>query len=338
MITSGTTGFPKGCVIDHETYALRSLNNAISKGLNDRERGLLALPLHFNAGRGSAMSLLYLGGTLFLLDKFADDTFVDILEREQITYTILIPALCQRLLHHPKLASLDKSSLSYVGITGGHLTPTLAQAITEKLSPHVYEAYASTDCGQIAILKPADRAAHSDTVGQTIWAVLIKILDDDCQEVPAGELGEICLRSPMAIQGYYRNPEATEEFFRGGWCHTGDIGFLDNEGYMHVTGRKKNMIKSGGISIYPEEIEEVLSVYPGLADVAVIACRHPEWGESVKALVVPKAGTTLDPDGIIRFCKERLANYKAPKSVEVVASLPRTALGKIDRGKLAQGR
>ena len=334
MITSGTTGFPKGCVIDHETYALRSLNNAISKGLNDRERGLLALPLHFNAGRGSAMSLLYLGGTLFLLDKFHEDSFIDILEREQITYTILVPALCQRLLRHPKLERIDKSSLTYVGITGGHLTPMLAQAIMEKLSPHVYEAYASTDCGQIAILKPEDRATHSDTVGQTIWAVLIKILDDDGREVPAGELGEICLRSPMAIQRYYRNPEATEEFFRGGWCHTGDIGFLDSEGYMHVTGRKKNMIKSGGISIYPEEIEEVLSAYPGLADVAVISCRHPEWGESVKALVVPKANATIEPEGVIRFCKERLANYKAPKSVEVVSDLPRTALGKIDRGKL----
>ena len=334
MITSGTTGFPKGCVIDHETYALRSLNNAISKGLNDRERGLLALPLHFNAGRGSAMSLLYLGGTLFLLDKFHEDSFIDILEREQITYTILVPALCQRLLRHPKLERIDKSSLTYVGITGGHLTPMLAQAIMKKLSPHVYEAYASTDCGQIAILKPDDRATHSDTVGQTIWAVLIKILDDDGREVPAGELGEICLRSPMAIQRYYRNPEATEEFFRGGWCHTGDIGFLDSEGYMHVTGRKKNMIKSGGISIYPEEIEEVLSAYPGLADVAVISCRHPEWGESVKALVVPKANAIIEPEGVIRFCKERLASYKAPKSVEVVSDLPRTALGKIDRGKL----
>ncbi len=338
MITSGTTGFPKGCVIDHETYALRSLNNAISKGLNDRERGLLTLPLHFNAGRGSAMSLLYLGGTLFLLDKFNDDSFIDILERERITYTILVPALCQRLLRHPKLEQIDKSSLDYVGITGGHLTPALAQAIRENFSPHVYEAYASTDCGQIAILKPEDRAMHSDTVGQTIWAVLIKILDDDCREVPAGELGEICLRSPMAIQGYYRNPEATEEFFRGGWCHTGDIGFLDDAGYLHVTGRKKNMIKSGGISIFPEEIEEVLSAYPGMADAAVIACHHPEWGESVKALVVPKAGATLESESVIRFCKERLAHYKAPKYVEVVSSLPRTALGKIDRGKLERER
>ncbi len=338
MITSGTTGFPKGCVIDHETYALRSLNNAISKGLNDRERGLLTLPLHFNAGRGSAMSLLYLGGTLFLLDKFNDDAFIDILERERITYTILVPALCQRLLRHPKLERIDKSSLSYVGITGGHLTPALAQSIRENFSPHVYEAYASTDCGQIAILKPEDRAIHSDTVGQTIWAVLIKILDDDCREVPARELGEICLRSPMAIQGYYRNSEATEEFFRGGWCHTGDIGFLDGAGYLHVTGRKKNMIKSGGVSIFPEEIEEVLSAYPGMADAAVIACHHPEWGESVKALVVPKAGATLESESVIRFCKERLAHYKAPKYVEVVSSLPRTALGKIDRGKLERER
>jgi len=338
MITSGTTGFPKGCIIDHETYALRSLNNAISKGLNDRERGLLTLPLHFNAGRGSAMSLLYLGGTLFLLDKFDGDTFVDILERERITYTILVPALCQRLLRHPRLNRIDKSCLTYVGITGGHLTPALAEAISGNLSPHVYEAYASTDCGQIAILKPDDRARHSDTVGQAIWAVLIKIFDDDCDEVPAGEIGEICLRSPMAIQGYYRNSEATEQFFRGGWCHTGDIGFLDNEGYLHVTGRKKNMIKSGGISIYPEEIEEVLSAYPGLADVAVISCKDSEWGEAVKALVVAKAGATVEPDSVIRFCKERLASYKAPKFVELVPSLPRTALGKIDRGKLERAK
>jgi fatty-acyl-CoA synthase len=138
----------------------------------------------------------------------------------------------------------------------------------------------------------------------------------------------------MAIEGYYRNPEATKELFSDGWCHTGDIGWLDDEGYLHVSGRKKNMIKSGGISIFPEEIEDVLSTYPDLAEVAVVACRDPDWGEAVKALVVPKRGTTVEPARIIQFCKEFLAPYKAPKVVEVVASLPRTALGKIDRGKL----
>jgi fatty-acyl-CoA synthase len=334
MITSGTTGFPKGCVINHETYALRSLNNAITRGLNRAERGLISLPLHFNAGRGSAMSLLYLGGTVCLLDKFNEETFLKTLEQEQITYTILVPALCQRLLRHPDLQVTEKSSLNCVGITGGHLTPAFAASIVENLCPNIYEAYASTDCGQITIITSEDRIGHDDSVGKPIWAVLLKITDDDGNEVPAGEQGEICLRSPMAIRGYYHNPTATEEFFAGGWCHTGDIGFVDAEGCLHVSGRKKNMIKSGGISIFPEEIEEVLSTYPGLAEVAVISCNHPEWGEAVKALVVAKSGATIEPGNVIQFCKERLASYKAPKFVDVVSSLPRTALGKIDRGKL----
>ena len=338
MITSGTTGFPKGCVINHETYALRSLNNAITRGLNKGERGLISLPLHFNAGRGSAMSLLYLGGTVCLLDKFNEETFLKIVAREQITYTILVPALCQRLLRHPDLKVTDKSSLNCVGITGGHLTPAFAASIVENLCPNIYEAYASTDCGQITIITSEDRVGHDDSVGKPIWAVLLKISDDRDNEVSQGEQGEICLRSPMAIQGYYRNPAATEEFFAGGWCHTGDIGFVDGEGCLHVSGRKKNMIKSGGISIFPEEIEEVLAAYPGLAEVAVISCNHPEWGEAVKALVVAKSGTTIEPENVIRFCKERLASYKAPKFVDIVPNLPRTALGKIDRGKLGAAK
>jgi acyl-CoA synthetase (AMP-forming)/AMP-acid ligase II len=165
MITSGTTGFPKGCVINHETYALRSLNNAITRGLNRGERGLISLPLHFNAGRGSAMSILYLGGTVCLLDKFNEETFLKTVEREQITYTILVPALCQRLLRHPVLKVADKSSLTCVGITGGHLTPALAASIMENLCLHVYEAYASTDCGQITIITSEDRVGRDDSVG-----------------------------------------------------------------------------------------------------------------------------------------------------------------------------
>jgi acyl-CoA synthetase (AMP-forming)/AMP-acid ligase II len=334
MITSGTTGFPKACVINHDTYALRSLNNAISKGLNDKERGLLPLPLHLNAGRQSAMTLLYLGGTVFLLDKFDEETFIHTIEQEQITYTIVVPAMCQRLLRHPGLERFDRSILNFVGISAGHLSPELAAAMMERISPHVYEAYASTDCGQITILTPEDRARHGDSVGRPIWAVLLRINDENGRALAAGQAGEICLRSPMAIEGYYRNPEATAEFFSDGWCHTGDIGFLDDEGFLHVVGRKKNMIKSGGISIFPEEIEAVLAAHPDLAEVAVVGCRHPEWGEAVKALVVPKQNAHIDAERIIEFCKRSLAPYKAPKAVEVVTHLPRTALGKIDRGKL----
>jgi acyl-CoA synthetase (AMP-forming)/AMP-acid ligase II len=165
--------------------------------------------------------------------------------------------------------------------------------------------------------------------------VLLSINDENGRELATGQAGEICLRSPMAIEGYYRNPGATAEFFAGGWCHTGDIGFLDERGFLHVVGRKKNMIKSGGISIFPEEIEAVIATHPDLAEVAVIGYQHPEWGEAVKALVVPKKNALVDPERIIQFCKEFLAAYKAPKAVEIVTALPRTALGKIDRGKLA---
>ena len=164
--------------------------------------------------------------------------------------------------------------------------------------------------------------------------MVLKIVDDQERELPLRQTGEIFVRTPTAIDGYYRNPEATKEFFSHGWCRTGDIGFLDDEGYLHVSGRKKSMIKSAGISIFPEEIEVVLRAHADVAEVAVVGCRHPKWGESVKALVIPKTGAIVAPEAIIEYCKRFMAHYKAPKLVEVVSSLPRTALGKIDRGKL----
>ena len=335
MITSGTTGFPKGCQINHETYALRSINNAITKGLSDDERALITLPLHFNAGRGSMMGMLYLGGTVFIQEKFDEEKFLSAIEEEQITYTILVPTLCHRLLRYPNLDKFTKSTLRYLGITGGHLSREVANNVMERICPHLYEAYASTDCGQITIIGPEDRDAAAESVGKPIWCVLLKIAGDDQRELRRGQEGEICVRTPLAIQGYYNNAQATEEFFSGGWCHTGDIGFFDDEGYLTVSGRKKNMIKSGGISVFPEEIEDVLRKHPEVADVAVIGFKSTEWGEAVKAFVVLNASAGCDADSLIAFCKTSLAPYKAPKIIEFIASLPRTGLGKIDRGKLA---
>lgn len=334
MITSGTTGFPKGCEVNHETYALRSVNNAITKGLGEQERALLTLPLHFNAGRGSMMGMLYLGATVYIQEKFDEEAFLTRIQEERITYTILVPTLCDRLLRYPRLDQFDTSSLTYLGITGGHLAQEVAAGVMERICPHLYESYASTDCGQMTILGPSDRAAQGDTVGRPIWCVLVRIADSELREVARGSEGEICVRTPLAIQGYYRNPQATKEFFEGGWCHTGDIGFLDEAGYLHVSGRKKNMIKSGGISIFPEEVEDILRKHPLVADAAVVGVKSPEWGEAVKALVVLAGRDSCEPNVLIRHCKQYLASYKAPKAVEFVASLPKTALGKIDRGKL----
>jgi acyl-CoA synthetase (AMP-forming)/AMP-acid ligase II len=335
MITSGTTGFPKACSINHETYALRCLNYAISKGMNQDERALMALPVHFNAGRGSVMSILFLGGTIFIQEKFDAERFLQTVEREEITYTMLVPTLCERLLRHERLADYRTSSLRFLGITGGHLSREVARETRKRLCPELYEAYASTDCGQITTIGPEDWDERGDTVGKPIWCVLLRI-DDDGREAPTGREGEICVRTPLAIQGYYRNPGATEEFLAGGWCHTGDIGFVDEQGYLHISGRKKNMVKSGGISVFPEEIEDALRKHPAVADAAVVGIKSVEWGEAVKAFVVLNGGAACSPDALIQFCKESLAPYKAPKIVEFLPTLPRTALGKIDRGKLAE--
>lgn len=334
MTTSGTTGFPKACLVNHETYVIRSLNNAIIRSMNSETRALLTLPLHFNAGRGSMIGALYLGATVFINEKFSEEQFLATIEAEKISYTMLVPTLCNRLLRYPGLDSRDTSSLQFIGITGGHLSSREAQGLTSRVCPEIHESYASTDCGQVTALTPSDRASHGDTVGRPIWCVLVGILDENGKEVPLGNTGEICVRSPLCVQGYYRNAEATSEFFSGGWCHSGDIGFIDTDGYLHVTGRKKNMIKSGGISIFPEEIEGVLSSHPKVSEAAVVGITSDAWGEAVKAFIVLKHGESSSPEELMRYCKDCLAAYKTPKVFTFVEALPRTGLGKIDRGKL----
>jgi acyl-CoA synthetase (AMP-forming)/AMP-acid ligase II len=334
MITSGTTGFPKACLVNHETYVIRSLNNTIVKAMNRDTRALLTLPLHFNAGRGAMVNALYLGATVFIQEKFNEAQFLATIAAEKISYTMLVPTLCDRLLRQRGLDRGDTSSLEFVGITGGHLTAENAELMMSRVCPEIHETYASTDCGQVTTLTPRDRATHGDTVGRPIWCVLLGILDDEGKQLPPGQTGEIGVRSPLCVQGYYRNEEATREFFAGGWCHSGDIGFVDVEGYLHVTGRKKNMIKSGGISIFPEEIEEVLSRHPKVLEAAVVSIKSATWGEAAKALIVRKPGESLRDEELIRYCKESLAPYKAPRVFTFVSALPRTGLGKIDRGKL----
>ena len=298
------------------------------------ERALMPLPVHFNAGRGSVIALLYLGGTVYIQERFSEQTYLETIEREKITFSILVPTLCERLLRYEKLDQYDRSSLNYISVTSGHLSTESARLFGQKVCARFYEAYASTDCGQITALSPEDRETHGDSVGKPIWCVRLKIADDDGRELPLGESGEICLRTPFAIDGYYRNPQATEEFLQNGWCHTGDIGFLDAQGYLTISGRKKNMVKSGGISVFPEEIEDALRRHPDVSDAAVVGFKSPEWGEAVKAVVVLIPSAACDANTLIQFCKDTLASYKAPKVVEFVASLPRTAMGKIDRGKL----
>jgi acyl-CoA synthetase (AMP-forming)/AMP-acid ligase II len=284
LLTSGTAGFPKGCLTTHRTFVLHCINNAIEKGLGVHDRALLASPIYFNAGRSFTLGIIYYGGTLFLHERFDAEEILKTIEREKITYMGAVPTMCERMLQVPGVESCDTSSLRCLAITGGKVHEPILQALRKYITPNIYRTYASTDSGQMAISKPTDLDSKPLAAGMPVWCVDLRIVDDDGNPVAVNEIGEIICQSPLATAGYYMNPEATNASFRNGWFHTGDLGYFDEEGYLFVVGRKKDMVKSGGISVYPLEIEGVLYKHPDVVEAAVIGVPDSEWGEAVKRL------------------------------------------------------
>lgn len=336
MLTSGTTGFPKGCLTTHRTFVFHCINNAIEKGLGAHDKAILSSPLYFNAGRSFTLGIIYFGGTVVLHERFDADEVLKTIERERITYVGAVPTMCERMLDVLEVKKYDTSSLRCLAITGGKVHPTVLENLKTKLTPNIYRTYASTDSGQMAISKPADMDKRPSAAGRPVWCVDLRIVDDNGKPVNVGEVGEIICRSPLATHGYYKSPEATSASFRDGWFYTGDLGYFDEEGFLFVAGRKKDMVKSGGISIYPLEIESVLYAHPAVLEAAVIGVPDPKWGEALKAVIVLKDGARLTAEEVQRYCKERLSPYKVPKSVAFVPSLPHTEVGKVNKVKVKE--
>lgn len=336
LLTSGTTGFPKGCLTTQRTFVFHCMNNAIEKGLGAHDTAILSSPIYFNAGRSFTLGIIYFGGTMILHERFDAEEVLKTIEREKVTYVGAVPTMCERMLHVLESRKYDTSSLRCLAITGGKVHPAVLEALKENITPNIYRTYASTDSGQMAISKPADMNAKPNAAGRPVWCVDLRIVDDHNNPVEVGSVGEIICQSPLASHGYYKNPEATNLSFRDGWFYTGDLGYFDEEGFLFVVGRKKDMVKSGGISIYPLEIESVIYSHPAILEAAVIGVPDPQWGEAVKAVVVIKAGTELRGEDLLGFCKERLSAYKVPKSVEFRSSLPHTEVGKVNKVKLRE--
>ena len=188
----------------------------------------------------------------------------------------------------------------------------------------------------MAISKPEDIDKQPLAAGMPVWCVDLRIVDEKNDPISVNEVGEIICQSPLATEGYYMNPEATNASFRDGWFYTGDLGYFDKEGYLFVVGRKKDMVKSGGISIYPLEIEGVLYQHPDVIEAAVIGVPDPQWGEALKAVVVLKDASHVSSEALMQFCKERLSSYKVPKSVAFVSSLPHTEVGKVNKVRVRE--
>lgn len=329
MLTSGTTGRPKGCLVPHGSYLYRCLAYPVEFKMDADEREVVALPLFLGAGRGSAFACLALGGSVILEPRFEPARFLDLVSREKATTFSLVPTAFQSLVDAAGSRPFDGRTLRSMKNTGAAMPMGLRREIREKLSPALFQTYASVDTGIIAVLRPHEMEGDPTYAGRPIWGMGVKVVDDEGRDLPPGELGEIACRGPLVSRGYFRNPEATSAAFLGEWFRTGDIGCLDREGRLYVRGRKKNLIKSGGRSVFPDEVEAALLGHPCVQEAAVFGVPDAKWGEAVHAAVVPRGGRTLSPEELLEFCRGRLARYKCPKRIHLMAELPRGNLGKV---------
>jgi fatty-acyl-CoA synthase len=272
-----------------------------------------------------------LAGTIILIKDFTPQKVMEIIKKEKVNVISGAPAMYHLLLSLP-YEEYDTKSITKC-TTGSSILPNETKERLMKLFPNidgVYDVYGSTEASpSIAILKARDSLRKRECVGPPVPFLEVRIVDDRDRDVPVGEMGELVCRGPNVMKGYYKDRKATKEALKGGWFHTGDLGRMDEEGYVYIVDRKKDMIVSGGENIYPREIEELLYHHPKIQDGAVIGIPDPMWGESVKAFVVLKNGEPMKEEEVIEYCKSHLASYKKPKTVEFMESLPRNPSGKV---------
>jgi fatty-acyl-CoA synthase len=336
--TGGTTGKPKGVMGSYRAGATMAQIMLTEWEWPREPRFLMCTPLS-HAGAAFFIPVLLLGGSLVVVPYFDPGLVLETIERERITATMVVPTMLYMLMDHPDFATRDLSSLETVYYGAAAMSPTrLAEAI-ERLGPIFFQYYGQAEAPMtICVLRKDEhdvaRPERLATCGRPVPWVHVALLDDAGNEVPRGEPGEICVRGPLVMQGYWNKPEQTAEALAGGWLHTGDIAREDDEGYYTIVDRKKDMIVSGGFNVFPREVEDVISSHPSVSAVAVIGVPDERWGEAVKAVVVPRPGAEMVPDELIELVKQAKGSVHAPKSVDVVESIPVSPLGKPDKKAL----
>ena len=340
VYTAGTTGEPKGVVLTHRNYIWGILNQLTTYPHTGEthDKSLLVFPIAHTGGLIGFTTHITRGATCVLMKAADLRSILHAIEKEQITTLGMVPALFNALSQAPFLEEYDRSSVRLVG-SGGAILPEDTKKKIPVIFPKasIFDTFGMTECsGPISILRPEDVFRKVACVGKPFPHHEVRIVDDSRDDVPPGQVGEIIVYGPTVMKEYYKDPETTRMAIVDGWLYTGDLGRVDEEGYIYIVDRKKDIIISGGYNIYPKEIEEVLYSHPKVAEAAVIGVPDDRWGEAVKAVVVCKPGLLAAEEEIIDFCKGKLASYKKPTSVDFVESLPKNSVGKVLKRELRE--
>ncbi len=340
LYTSGTTGSPKGAELTHLNIMMNVIAIARERPpAAERPASLVALPLfHVFAQTCLMHTGLYQGATLVLMQRFAAREAIDLIVREGITGFSGVPTMFRAMLDDPSLTEADVAAVGKAvraaSSGGSSLAPELQKRFAERFGVPMIDGYGCTETSPVACFLHEGTAYRPGSCGQAAFGVQLRVVDMDGRALVAGEVGELCVKGHGVMKGYYKRPEDTARVLRDGWYHTGDLARIDEDGYVFIVGRLKELIIRGGFNVYPAEVEAVLMTHPAVGMAAVVGVPHETHGEEILAVVSPRHGMTIDPDALRAWAKEEMAAYKYPRLIEVREHLPLGPTGKVLKREL----